>query len=434
MVLALCRCFQLSRSCQWLGVLHWVPSPCLVRIFCLGAAHGALLSLQCPQHPCTRVQVLLPKPSRQWGSDNSCSSHPLAWHCCASHAFLCAHVPMPVCMSTPMAVCEPVRAHGHVCAWLQAIPLSTDVPSRAPVGTGRALDMEWGTGSPGQLPLGQPSREAAVWQPPVHASVVGWCHPAMGAGAGGSTAVLSAPCWAPYPTLGLVLGTLSTPVPCAGHPILGCLPRPWDSASFCHLPPSAPPQLAELPGMAPHPPPGSASAFPRPHWCYCTSRCISWWVNNTQPQPQHVAGTREQPVLLLRQPACGLLRCCESNPGLHRAERGPDGSVFLGEGCQVLGAAGCAFRPVPVWKGPFSGLRKCSKKHILALPLRGLVPSLARSCLSFASSAREFPPKLTAQAVFLPAAQPWASLRQLQPWQNGWQSPGGSQTSLELLP
>lgn len=98
------------------------------------------------------------------------------------------------------------------------------------------------------------------------------------------------------------------------------------------------------------------------------------------------------------------------------------------------GLQGVLSRPVPVWKGPFSGLRKCSKKHILALPVRGLVPSLARSCLSFASSARDFPPKFTAQAVFLPAAQPWASLRQLQPWQNGWQSPGGSQTSLELLP
>lgn len=166
----------------------------------------------------------------------------------------------------------------------------------------------------------------------------------------------------PCPPPGLVLGTLSIPVPCAGHHILGCLPQPWDSASFCRLPPSALPQLAELPGMAPHPPPGSASAFPRPHWHYCTSRCISWWVNNTQPQPQHVAGTREQPVLLLRQPACGLLRCCESNPGLHRADRGPDGSVFLGEGCQVLGAAGCAFPSCASLEGAIFRFEKMQQK------------------------------------------------------------------------
>lgn len=167
----------------------------------------------------------------------------------SSHAFPCAHVPMHVCMSTPMAVCESVRAHGHVCAWLQAIPLSTDVPSWAPIRTGRALDMEWGTGSPGQLPLGQPSREAAVWQPLVCVSVVGWCHPAMGAGAGGSTAALSTPvpraghpihprvsCWAPYPPPCPVLGTLSLaacPNPGTLHPSAICLLLPYPSWQSC---------------------------------------------------------------------------------------------------------------------------------------------------------------------------------------------------------
>lgn len=55
--------------------------------------------------------------------------------------------------------------------------------------------------------------------------------------------------------------------------------------------------------------------------------------------------------------------------------------MFLGEGCQELGAAGWAFPSCASLEGPFSGLRKCSKKQSLALLLRGPVPSLAHSCL-----------------------------------------------------
>lgn len=174
----------------------------------------------------------------------------------------------------------------------------------------------------------------------------------------------------PCPPLCHVLGTL----PLAAHP--GGLPQPWDSASFCHLPPSAPPQLAELPGMALHPLRGSAAAFPRPRWHCCTSRCISWWVNNTQPEPQHVAGTREQPVLLLCQPVCGLLRGYESNPGLHCAERGPDGRVFLGGGCQVLGAAGCAFHSRASLEGAIFRLEKMQQKAQPGFATEGPGPQL----------------------------------------------------------
>lgn len=49
--------------------------------------------------------------------------------------------------------------------------------------------------------------------------------------------------------------------------------------------------------------------------------------------------------------------------------------MFLGESCQVSWAASGLSPPVPVWKGPFSDLRKCSKKQSLALPPRGPVPS-----------------------------------------------------------
>lgn len=103
--------------------------------------------------------------------------------------------------------------------------------------------------------------------------------------------------------------------------------------------------------------------------------------------------------------------------------------MFLGEGCQVLGAQGG-----PVWKGPFSALRKHNKRQSLALLMRGPVPNPAHNCLWFVPTAGEFLPRLAAKAAFLPAAQPWASPGQLQPQQSAWQSPGRNQTSLKLPP
>lgn len=143
------------------------------------------MSLQFPWHPYTQVWML----SGQWAHDTTAAL--TRWLSTA------AAPPMPLCP------CPHAHAHGHVHAWLQAIPLSMSISSWAPIGTGKALDMEQGAGSPGQLPPWQPSREAAVWQPSVCAGAVHW----------GSAislwvqvlAVAQRPC----PALGPMLDTLS---------------------------------------------------------------------------------------------------------------------------------------------------------------------------------------------------------------------------------
>lgn len=84
------------------------------------------------------------------GPRYSRSRHPLAWHFCSCPC-VCARIAVPVCTSMPVAMpWASVCARRQVCAWLQAMLLS--ISSLAPVGAGRALDVEWGAGSPEQLP------------------------------------------------------------------------------------------------------------------------------------------------------------------------------------------------------------------------------------------------------------------------------------------
>lgn len=200
---------------------------------------------------CTQFWVLLPKARGQWACDTAVAvcCHPLGLALLQPPVPLFVPVsPKHVCISMPMSVC----AHGHIHAWLQAIPLSSAVPSRASIGTGRALDVEQGSGSSGQLPPWQFSRESsclAATSPWWCGGLGSQCHTAAGAAA------------------------LFTPKAWARHPALGYQPVEAAPALHTHsggsLPPS-PCRLAGLPGMAPHLL-GSTSAFPMPCSCCCTS-------------------------------------------------------------------------------------------------------------------------------------------------------------------
>jgi len=98
-----CRCFQLSWSCQCLGVQRWVPPPLLVDIFWPRAAHGASLS---PEPAVPTAPKLLPKLRRQCNMQYGCNSHP----------------PGLALLQPPMLLCPCPHAHVHVhdhgCVWV----------------------------------------------------------------------------------------------------------------------------------------------------------------------------------------------------------------------------------------------------------------------------------------------------------------------------
>lgn len=77
----------------------------------------------------------------------------------------------PIHVCTPMPICGSVCAHGHVPAWLQAIPLSSAIPSWASIGAGRAGGLEQGSGSSGQLPPWQLRRKSSC----LAATSPWWC-------------------------------------------------------------------------------------------------------------------------------------------------------------------------------------------------------------------------------------------------------------------
>lgn len=128
--------------------------------------------------------MLLPKARGQWAHDTAAAI--TLW--LGTAAASCAFVPVSslhVCTSMPMSIYGSVCAHGHIHAWLQAILLSSAVPSQAFIGTGRALDIQQGSGSSGQLPPWQLSRESSCLAA-TSGDVVGWevsaTHHAQGLG------------------------------------------------------------------------------------------------------------------------------------------------------------------------------------------------------------------------------------------------------------
>lgn len=122
--------------------------------------------------------MLLPKASEQQARDTAAAITPWLGTAAAPCAFV-AVSPVHVCTSMPMSIGGSVCAHGHVHAWLQALPLSSAGPSQASIGTGRARSLEQGPGA-GFWKLwtapqpGSSAGKAAVWQPPVHGGVMGW--------------------------------------------------------------------------------------------------------------------------------------------------------------------------------------------------------------------------------------------------------------------
>lgn len=112
---------------------------------------GSLLSPEPALCSCTQFWVLLPKARGQWACDTAAAVTPCA--------LVCVCVPPHVCTSMPMSICGSVCAHGHIPA-LQAIPLSTAIPAWASTGAGRVQGMEQDSGSSGQLPPWQLSRES----------------------------------------------------------------------------------------------------------------------------------------------------------------------------------------------------------------------------------------------------------------------------------
>lgn len=75
------------------------------------------------------------------------------------------------------------------------------------------------------------------------------------------------------------------------YPVLGCQPVEAVPALHTHSEGSLLPSPCRIAGAARDGTISSAGqhlCLCRPLWCHCTSQHISWWVNNTQPEPQCV--------------------------------------------------------------------------------------------------------------------------------------------------
>lgn len=137
----------------------------LVGIFWPGAAHGSLLSPEPAMSLCTQFQVLLPTARGQQVCDTAAAVTPWLGTPTAPCAFVCVRVP-----------CTCVHICAHVCLWVCLCPWEIPawlqaIPSQASIGTGRVWGMEQDSGSFGQLPPWQLSRESSC----LAATTPWWC-------------------------------------------------------------------------------------------------------------------------------------------------------------------------------------------------------------------------------------------------------------------